>query len=146
MLAWALGRFELPPHDQLVELNPLWCSLGFLDDEAAMTLLVKPALRSREEIAANRNRLFAAHWRLRNFRINPGVTDFAEFARTCWFGPLDISGLPLVEGDLGLRGERIDQAPPEVFSTALSAAQERHQAANWLWEGPERYSKASVAT
>jgi hypothetical protein len=54
--------------------------------------------------------------------------------------------VPLVEGDLELRGERIDRAPEDVFSSAHSAAQERHQAANWLWEGPERYSEASVAT
>jgi len=74
------------------------------------------------------------------------VLDFAEYARTCWFGPLDISGLPLIDGDLGLRGERIDRAPDEVFSSAHSTAQERHQAVNWLREGPERYSEASVAT
>jgi hypothetical protein len=146
VLAWALGRFEIPPHDQLVELNPLWRSLGLLDGEAARALLAQPTLRSREEIGALRNRLFALHWRLRNFHIDPGVMDFAEYARTCWFGPLDISGLPLVEGDLGLRGERIDRAPAGVVSTAHSTAQERHQAANWLWEGPERYSEASVAT
>jgi hypothetical protein len=146
VLAWALGRFEIPPHDQLVELNPLWRSLGLLDGGAARALLAKPALRSREDIGALRNRLFALHWRLRNFHINPGIMDFAEYARTCWFGPLDVSDLPLVEGDLGLRGERIDRAPPEVFSSAHSAAQERHQAANWLWEGPEGYSEASVAT
>jgi hypothetical protein len=146
VLAWALGRFEIPPHDQLVELNPLWRSLGLLDTEAARALLANPTLRSREEIRALRNRLFALHWRLRNFHINPGVMDFAEYARTCWFGPLDISGSTLVEGDLGLRGERIDRAPPDLFSSAHSAAQERHQAANWLWEGPQRYSEASVAT
>lgn len=146
VLAWALGRNEIPPHDQLVELNPLWRRLGFLDGEAAGALLANPTLRSREEIGALRNRLFALHWRLRNFNINPGVMDFAEYARTCWFGPLDVSGLPLVEGDLGLRGERIDRAPPDVLSSVHSLAQERHQAANWLWEGPERYSRASVAT
>ena len=72
--------------------------------------------------------------------------DFARFARTCWFGPLDLGGVPLVEGDLAIKGERIDRAPPGAFSSAHSAAQERHQAANWLWEGPERYSDASVAT
>lgn len=74
------------------------------------------------------------------------MMDFAEFARTCWFGPLDISGLPLVDGDLALHGRRIDQAPPDSIDTALSAARERHQAANWLREGPDRYSDASVAT
>jgi Domain of unknown function (DUF4272) len=146
VLAWALGRFEIPPPDQLVGLNPLWRSLGLLDVDVARALLADPTLRPREEIGILRDRLFALHWRLRNFHINPGVMDFAEFARTCWFGPLDISGIPLVEGDLGLRGERIDRVPQDVFSSAHSAAQERHQAANWLSEGPERYSEASVAT
>jgi hypothetical protein len=146
VLAWALGRFELPPHDEIVSMGPLWRSLGLLDVGAAEALLAKPTLRAREELRALRNRLFALHWRLRNFYLNPGVLDFADFARTCSFGPLHLSGLPLVEGDLGFRGERIDRAPQDVFSSAHSAAQERHQAVNWLWEGPERYSNASVAT
>ena len=147
VLAWALDRFEIPLHDKLVEFNPLWRSLGLLRrPRQVRSLLKKPMLRSREEIGSLRNRFFALHWRLRNFQINRKVMDFAEFARTCWFGPLDISGLPLVEGDLGLQGKRIDRASSDVFSSAHSSAQERHQAANWLWEGPERYFDASVAT
>jgi len=47
VLAWALGRFEIPPHDQLVSLNPLWRSLGLLDADAARELLAKPTRRSR---------------------------------------------------------------------------------------------------
>jgi hypothetical protein len=146
VLAWALGRFEIPPHDQLIEFNSLWRSLGLLDRTMAGALLANPTLRSREEIGTLRNRLFALHWRLRNFHIRPNVMDFAEFARTSWFGPLDISGAPLVEGDLALGGERIDRASPDVFASAHSTAQERHRAANWLWEGPELYSEASAAT
>jgi hypothetical protein len=146
VLAWALSRFEIPPHDQLVSLNPLWQSLGLFDAGAARALLESPNLRPRVEIGMLRKRLFAIHWRLRNFYLHRGVMDFADHARTCWFGPLDVSGLPLIEGDLGLRGERIDRAARDLFSSSHSAAQERHQAANWLWEGPEHYSKASVAT
>jgi hypothetical protein len=146
VLAWALGRFDIPPHDQLVSVNPLWRSLGLLDADAARALLANPTLHDREEIRTLRNRLFALHWRLHSFYLNQDVLDFAEFARTCNFGPLDISSLPLIEGDLTLRGERIDRAPEEVFSSAHSTAQERHQAANWLWEGPALYSQASVAT
>jgi len=146
VLAWALGRFAIPPHDQLVEFNSLWASLGFLNSPTARTLLANQTLRSRKEIGALRNRLFALHWRLRNYYLNPKVMDFAGFARTCRFGPLDISGVPLVDGDLGLGGERIDRASPNLFSSAHCAAQERHRAANWLGEGPEQYSKASVAT
>jgi hypothetical protein len=72
--------------------------------------------------------------------------DFAEFARTCWFGPLDITGLPLVDGDLALQGKRIDRATADAFALAQSIAVERHLAANWLCEGPERYSQAQVNT
>lgn len=146
VLAWALGRFDIPPHDELVSLNPLWRSCGLLDAEAARVLLANPTLRPVEEMATVRDRLFALHWRLRNFFVKPAAMDFADFARTCWFGPLDITGLPLVQGDLALRGERIDRASEDVFSSAHSASQERHQAANWLWEGPALYSEASVAT
>jgi hypothetical protein len=72
--------------------------------------------------------------------------DFAKFARECWFGPLDISGLPLVDGDLAIHGKRLDRASKDGFSTAHSAALERHKAANWLCTGPERYAHASEAT
>lgn len=170
VLAWALGLSKLPPHDQLVSMHSLWSGLGWPDSGNASgfmgkltkltswrglgsagsgnaaRLLAAPVLRPRDEIVALRKRLFAIHWRLRNFELRPEVIDFAEFARNCWFGPLDVSGLPLVQGDLGLQGERLDRASDDVFSTAHSAAQERHQAANWLCEGPDRYSDASVAT
>lgn len=146
VLAWALQRFEIPPHDELVQMNPLWESLGFLDVEKARTLLANPSLRSPSEIRSLRNRLFAIHWRMRNFQLNRQTMDFENFARTCWFGPLDITGLPIVEGDLGIRGHRIDRAPQRDFAETHSASQERHQAVNWLLQGPATYSEASVAT
>ena len=146
VLAWALGRFEVPPHDQLVDFHALWESLGWLDADKAGELLAHANLRPREEIAILRNRLFALHWRLRNFRLKPEVIDFAEFARTCWFGPLAITGLPLVEGDLALEGERLDRVSEDLFSKVQSATLERHLAANWLWEGPKRYSETNVST
>ncbi len=146
VLAWSLGLFEIPPHDELVDTNSLWNSLSVFDAEEAEDLLSNPTLRPRSEIETLQKRLFALHWRLRNYHLHPAVIDFTEYAKTCWFGPLDISGFPLVGGDLALRGERIDKAPRDAFSTAQSAAQERHQAANWLVDGPERYSEASVAT
>jgi hypothetical protein len=146
VLAWALGRFELPPHDRVVDADALWTSMGVLHAETTREVLAGPALRPREEIATLRNRLFALHWRLRDHSIRPRAMDFANFAETCWFGPLDLGGLTLVDGDLGLNGVRIDRAPRELLSTATSIARERHVAANWLWEGPALYSDASDAT
>jgi len=146
VLAWALQRFEIPPHDEIVQLRPLWRSLGLLDAKVAGELMAKPQLRTRAEIVTRRNQLFALHWRLRNFHITTEAMDFAEFAKTCWFGPMDITGLALVDGDLAIKGQRIDRAEPGAFHAALSTAQERHQAANWLLAGPKLYSDASVAT
>jgi hypothetical protein len=146
VLAWALGRFTLPTHDQLVECHSLWRSLGILDVAACKGMLVQPTLRPRGEIESLRKRLFALHWRLTDFFVQPKVIDFAEFARTAWFGPLDISGFPLQGGDLAIGGARIDEASPEALGDARSIAHERHLAANWLLEGPERYSEASANT
>src|SRR5262249_35069168 len=146
VLAWALGRFAIPPHDELVTFNPLWQSLGFLDAEAASALLARPQLRSRKELSALRNRLFALHWRLRNFRLKSEALDLLEFAHSCWFGPLDRTARPLVDGDLAIGGQRLDRIDRGDLATTLSSAQERHHAANWLWEGPQLYSRASVAT
>jgi hypothetical protein len=146
VLAWALGRYEIPPHDQLVETGPLWRSLGLLDAELGRGLLAETTLRSEDELRVLRNRMFAFHWRMRNYSIKPEVMDFAEFARTAWFGPLDLTGLALAGGDLAIEGKRIDQAAPELVGRTHSAAMERHRAANWLWNGPERFSEADDAT
>ena len=136
VLAWALGRAAIPPADELVTFYPVWKSLGLLNVNVAKQLLSNPTLRSREEIRSKRGQLFAVHWRLRNFELNREVLDFAEFARTCWFGPLDLSGLSLNDGDLELQRARLDRRPRHIVGTAHSCAMERHKAANWLWDGP----------
>lgn len=146
VLAWALGLADLPPHDRVTQPDDVWDHFGFLDVDAARAILAAPVLRPRDEIAALRQRLFALHWRLRDWSLRPTAMDFAEFAATAWFGPLDITGVPLVDGDVALGGARIDQADPELFARVHSAAQERHLAVNWLWEGPELYSDADVST
>jgi hypothetical protein len=146
VLAWALGRFPIPPADEIVATNPLWKSFGWPDVEGPQALLANPTLKPRPEICTLRNRLFTLHWRLVNQGVHPGVIDFAEFARTCSFGPMDLTGLSLIEGDLALGGQRIDRVSHDLFSRSESAALERHKAVNWLWQGPERYSEAITDT
>jgi hypothetical protein len=146
VLAWALSRQEMPAHDELVQVYSLLAKLGVLDVVAAKELLVHATLRPRGELAKLRNGLFALHWRLTDFRVNRKTIDFPEFAKTAWFGPLDVSNLKMIERDLAIQGKRLDRASADALSTASSAAHERHQAANWLWQGPERYSEASVDT
>ena len=117
-----------------------------LDVPACKGLLVNAAIRPRQEIDSLRNRLFTLHWRLTDYYVRPKVIDFAEFARTASFGPLDISGLTLIGGDLAIEGARLDRATHEALSTTRSATHERHISINWLSAGPDRYSHASVDT
>lgn len=145
VLAWALGKFEIPAHDQLVSWHPLWASLGQNDVAAANRLIAEATLRPRAEIAAMRRRLFSLHWRLRNFWIKPEPMDVIEFSRTNNFG-FDASTLPLIENDLDIKGARIDRTLSEDFAMTHSIALERHHAINWIWEGPQRYSEASECT
>ncbi|WP_157606161.1 DUF4272 domain-containing protein [Schlesneria paludicola] len=146
ILSWALRRFKLHPHDQLTSFYPTWEHLGLLDTKRTKALLADPVLRSRDEHQAVRSRLFAVHWRLRNFSLRREVVDFADFAANRWFGPLDITSLPLVDGDLALNGVRLDNANPDSFSAAHSASLERHQAANWLCDGPRRCAETRADT
>jgi hypothetical protein len=44
--------------------------------------------------------------------------------------PLDISPFRLIDGDLALGECAINDAPEDVFRSALSAAMERHKAIN----------------
>jgi hypothetical protein len=70
VLAWALGLFELPAYDQLVDAGELLPAVAFLDLGKATALLAAPSLRSQEELRKLRDQCFALHWRLRDFRLN----------------------------------------------------------------------------
>jgi hypothetical protein len=146
VLAWAVGRFDLPPHDQLVVPADLLRAVGILDAEAAKSLLDAPSLRSAEELVAQRERQFAVHWRLTQWRLGQKPMVFGEFARTAWFGPLDLSGVRLAENDLAIGDVPLWRASAERAGAATSAAMERHLAANWLCGGSELYSDTDVAT
>jgi hypothetical protein len=154
VLAWALGRFKLPPHDQLVECHSLWQCLGMLDVSACKGLLAGPAVRPLPELQALRRRLLAINWRLTSFYLEPTAMDFVrvtetsfgDYDRTAWFSPQEVAELPLIEGDLAIRSARLDKASPDKLSDVRSIAHERHLAANWLCDGPEKYSATDVST
>jgi hypothetical protein len=146
VLAWALGRSELPRYDELVNPRNLLESVGMGDEAVARNLLASPTLRRREELEGLRDQIFAFHWRVRNSRLHPGAMDFAKFARDAWFGPLDIRPFRLLKGDLALGKYPISKAPQEVLGKALSSALERHLAINWLTYGGEVYSETDTST
>ena len=146
VLAWALGRFDLPPYDELVNPPALLRSLNFLDVTLAQNLLETATLRERQELDEFNRQMLAFHWRVRDFTLRPQPMDFIKFGREAWFGPFDISPFRLSEGDLALGEFSISKAPPDIFGRAQSAAMERHLAINWLTRGGDVYSETDTST
>lgn len=146
VLAWALGMFEPPAHDTSVNLWELISQRMELIGDHRPLVLSAPRLRPPEELKRMERRLFVLHWRLRDFSLRPGPMDFAEFARTAWFGPFDIQGLPLADGDLAIAGLPIAEADEERVHESQSIAMERHQAINWLLGRHETYSQVDTST
>lgn len=145
VLAWALNRFELPAYDKLVDAGILLPSLGFLDPAGAAELMKSPALRSPETLRKMQDQSFAFHWRLRNFRLDKRPMNFRTFARECWFGPLDVSTARFEEDDLAIGDAPVSKVSGEEFHRALSSANERHLAINWL-AGGGIYSETDTST
>jgi len=146
VLGWALGRFELPVYDQLVDAGILFPALGFLDVNKATTLLASPKLRPLADLRGLQEQYFALHWSLREFSLRKQTMDFRSFARESWFGPLDVSPARFCEDDLAIGELPIARAPEAAFRTTLSIANERHLAINWLVDGGEVYSATDTST
>jgi hypothetical protein len=143
VLAWALGRADLPAHDLQVNAAAAGASLGFLKDR---TVLEAPSLRSSDDLEGYANVALAVHWRLRDFSLNPRALDFARFCATAWFGPLSLEGVRLVEGDLAIGELPLSRASARDVRTATSTASERHRAANWLLDASSPLSETDTST
>jgi uncharacterized protein DUF4272 len=146
VLAWALGRFELPAYDQLVDPTALLTAVGFLDLNKSTALLASPALRRLEELRRLQQKCFAVHWRLQEFLLKKKKMNFRTFARDCWFGPLDVSLVRFHDHDLAIGKLAISNAPPEEVNKTFSAIRERHLASNWLVDGGKVYSETDTST
>jgi hypothetical protein len=145
VLAWALGRYELPSYQQAISSPDAADTIGFLTPEAA-ELIESAVLREPEELELLAERLLALHWRLRQFSIRPEYMDFGSFARTAYFGPLDVEGLELVRGDLAIDGRPLMDVGEARWRECLSIALERQQAANWLCGQEALYSDVTCDT
>ena len=145
MLAWALGRYELPAHDQMADPYQAAESVFFLET-AAREMSAELQLRSAKEIDDMASRILAIHWRVRDYYWKPEPLDFVDFARRAWFGPLSIEGVPTVDRDLAIDEVAISQASEERFHQVQSIAMERHQAINWLRGWNAVYSQVDTST
>jgi len=71
VLAWALGRFQLPPYDQPTDPDAVLQSLEFLSVNDAQALRESATLRPSEEIRRFASHITIVHWRIRTFQIDP---------------------------------------------------------------------------
>jgi hypothetical protein len=145
VLAWALGRCELGRYDENCNGGEIAGRLGFLS-ERSQTVLENPTLRDVGEIQRWRNTYLTIHWRLRQYGIDHASLDLADVVSCFNWGPLKIEDLDLIDGDLAIRGRRIDRASGDDREHTRSIAMERHKAFNWLLGSNPIYSAVSTDT
>lgn len=144
VLAWALHRFDLPEYDEPVDAKTVTDAVGFLADHSLA--LEDLRLRPTTQLAEVADTYFAAHWRLVEYSLRRKKMDFADFARTAWFGPLRLADLRLKKRDLAIGRKPLWAAKRDEFFTCLSIIQERHRAANWLLGYNSVYSEVGIDT
>ncbi len=139
VLAWALGRVDLPAYDALADTDALNAAVGFLDVEASTDLVAHATLVGEDRIRAAHEQARAVYWRLREHRLQPGPIDFLTTAADSLLGRFDVSWCRFVGDDLAINvdGEdyAIDDADPDTVDQVQSVAYERYLATTWLLQG-----------
>ena len=131
VLAWSLGKVELPRFDEQCDPAGAANSLGFLQPTDS-TELSRPRLRPPEDLQEYNEFLYNLHWRVRDFSLNRRSYDFESLARKAWGEPVLRHGLVLQNGDLSIGGVPISQAEESAWRSLMSITRERHRASNWL--------------
>jgi hypothetical protein len=146
VLAWGLGKLELPAYDKQASVGDVARAIGFLSPQAANAFITQAALRSPAEILRLSTQLLAIHWRLREQRVRPGRRNFQAESQNAWYGRMPRTGVRFINGDLAVGECAIDDATDIATSTLQMAIQERHQAINWLCGASEIYSQTNTQT
>ena len=147
VLAWALGRFDLPAYDAAVVPSAVQDSVGFANPEAARGLLASGVLRPASEIDRFATHSTLVSWRLRTFRMSPGPWDFVgHLRRQGSYKETWLEGLRIVDDDLAIGERSIVNAAAEEVERCERIAVERQIAAYWLQGDASVYSKVDPAT
>lgn len=144
VLAWALHRTELLDYESTADAKDIADSIGWLTREAAT--LKACQLRAATEIQTLADKLFALDWRQADYQLKKTSLNFEEFAKTAWFGPLNVEGLKFVRGDLSIGGVAISDAGEETRGMCRLTTVNRRRAAEWLLGQTEIYSEVDLST
>jgi len=127
VLAWALGKRDLPAFDEQCDPAEAADSLGFLQP-TEQTCLNKPGLLRSDELDSYNEFIYNLHWRIRDFSLHNRWYNcsnlFAETARKY--------GLKIIDHDLCISGKPISDSAEADWRPVLSITRERHRASNWL--------------
>lgn len=145
VLAWALRRLALPPHDEPVDARAAIDSVGWLGDDAG-ELVAAAALRDRPELEVYAEQALNVHWRFRQLALVPEPFDFHLLAGADRLAGFDIPPLRLLEDDLAVGNRPISKAAAADRNACWDIAVERHQAAMWLLGDEELYSRVDLST
>ncbi|MDG3007264.1 DUF4272 domain-containing protein [Paludisphaera mucosa] len=144
ILAWSLGRVDLPSHDQLVDKFAVADALGFLGDDAR-SLLERPALRPLDELAAYREFCYDVHVRLRG-RLK-GRKPLARPIETRSIERLPLEKLRIVvREDLAIDGRPIEECVDRRVAEVERVTHHRHRASIWLVGEHPLYTETPVDT
>jgi hypothetical protein len=146
VLAWALGQWTFPKHDEKVDPYEVTDAVGFLADHTA-ELATTASLRSRDELEACRELLYAIHCRLREIGRRVRRIDFDKWIEPKGLVLLNIDESRLViEGDLGILGQPLHRIDKHALRSCESIIRERHRAAIWLLGEHPAYYGFSIDT
>lgn len=134
VLAWSLGRCELPALDEQCDGAGVVKSLGFLQPREN-TVLAAPSLRPTDELLDYNKVIWEVQWRIRDFELHRNTRDFESIARKAWGEPVRRHGLRFAGQDICVAGQPLSRAKEEDRRTLQGISQERHRASNWLIGG-----------
>jgi hypothetical protein len=147
VLAWALGRYRLPPYDELFDPADLLPAIGILDPKRARGMIATSRLRARDELDRVSWQLFTIHWRLQHFALEPRAMNLRAMPKKVMFAHLlDVSACRFIDGDLAIGNQPLERAPTDKVAMCSSAVQERHKAINWLAGDAVKYSDTDTST
>jgi hypothetical protein len=131
VLAWSLGKSDLPDFSEQCDPAASANTLGFLQSFEA-TALNSPALLPSEALQEYNEFVYNVHWRVRDFSLNKKSYDFESLAKKAWGDPVIRHGLTLSEKDISLQGVPLSKTAESIWRPFASITRERHQASNWL--------------
>ena len=138
VLAWALGKVDLPPFSTKCSAAPASIALGMFR-LGTKERLGEASLRKVCEIESLALTYLALHWRIGWQIDSPGKMDFAAQLKAPDHPHLLVDGLELHDGDLTIDGKELGQVAPERFGEVFAIVRQRFNAFKWLQGRAARY-------